>query len=239
MMSTYALKPTEEFLNASSELGINFESEDIEKLGRYLYLLLEKNKSFNLTAIKEPSEAWMRHILDSLSLLPYIHQTNAKKIIDVGSGGGVPGIPLAITCPESDFVLLDSTGKKADFLKSVADDLKLNNVSVVNDRAEIAGRQTEHREKYDLVIARALGRLPVLLELTIPLAVIGGNILAIKGEQAQAEIEESKSALHRLHSSVVDMSKTPTGTIIVIKKQRKTPAIYPRKVGEPKHNPLT
>lgn len=240
-MSTVApLPPPAEFLRASESLGISFDAGDIEKLGRFLAMLLDANTRFNLTAITNPDEAWRRHIFDSITLVPYVISLDAKAVMDVGSGGGLPGIPLAIVLPNVQFTLLEATGKKARFLQDVVNDLGLRNVRVINDRAETvaADHKGGHREHYDLVMARAVGRLPVLLELTVPFAKVGGHVLAMKGEKAAEEIAEAKQALYLLHAQVTDTIHTPTGALVIIEKTRKTPRTYPRSPGEPKRSPL-
>jgi 16S rRNA (guanine527-N7)-methyltransferase len=227
------------FLEAAEAYGIAFDAGDVDRLGAYLALLLDANSRFNLTAVKDPEQAWTKHVFDSLTLLPYVVATEAKRVIDVGSGGGLPGMPLAIVQPEVDFTLLEATGKKADFLAEAAAELELANVEVLNDRAETIGRDREnHREQYDLVLARAVGKLAVLVELTVPLAKVGGHVAAIKGARAAREIEEAKEALHRLHAAVVESTRTPTGTIVLIEKLRRTAKPYPRRPGEPKRAPL-
>jgi 16S rRNA (guanine527-N7)-methyltransferase len=246
--------PPPEFMTQVASLGIEFEPGDVDQLQRYLDLLLDANTRFNLTAITDQREAWMRHVFDSLTLAPLIASSGGSRVIDVGSGGGLPGIPLAIALRGIHFTLLEATGKKARFLSDVVTKLGLGNVEVINDRAETIGqvhrRHVEsrgaggakggggHREQYDVVIARAVGKLPVLLELTVPLAKVGGHVLAMKGEKAAKEIEESKAALHLLHCHVVDTVQTTTGVIVIIHKQRKTPRMYPRRAGEPKRAPL-
>lgn len=233
------MSPPPDFISRAEALGIAFETGDLDRLGRYLDLLLQANERFNLTAITDPQQAWMRHILDSLTLVPLIVTCEARTVIDVGSGGGLPGVPLAIVMPDTQFTLLEATGKKARFLEETIATLGLCNARVVNERAEVVGQDVHlHREQYDLVIARAVGRLPVLLELTVPLARIGGFVLAMKGEQAASEIVESKAALHLLHAHVVETRPTETGAIVVIEKQRKTPRAYPRGPGDPKKSPL-
>jgi 16S rRNA (guanine527-N7)-methyltransferase len=231
--------PPAEFASRVESLGIALDASDVDRLARYLELLLDANTRFNLTAITDPGEAWTRHMLDSLTLVPLIVSADAKTVIDVGSGGGLPGIPLAIVLPGIQFTLLEATGKKARFLEETAAALGLSNIRVINDRAETVGQDHhQHREQYDIVIARAVGRLPVLLELTVPLAKVGGLVLAMKGAQAQAEIDEAKQALHLLHAHAIDTRPTATGVIVVIEKQRKTPRAYPRSPGEPKRSPL-
>lgn len=231
--------PPASFVSQVEALGIALDEGDIDRLARYLELLLDANTRFNLTAITDPNEAWRRHILDSLTLAPLIVSADAKGVIDVGSGGGLPGIPLAIALPDVQFTLLEATGKKARFLEETIAALDLKNARVINQRAETVGQDhQQHREHYDIVLARAVGRLPVLLELTIPLAKVGGLVLAMKGAQAAAEIAEAKQALHMLHAHVIDQRESPTGLIVVVEKQRKTPRIYPRLPGEPKRVPL-
>lgn len=233
------LLPPDSFLSDVAAMGLAFDPGDVEQLGRYLALLLRANESFNLTAIRDAEEAWQRHILDSLSLIPLLVSSEARRVIDVGSGGGLPGVPLAITLPDMHVTLLEATGKKARFLKETTRALALSNVSVSNDRAETIGRDREqHREQYDVVIARAVGRLSVLLELTVPLAREGSLVLAIKGAKADEEIEEAKRALHLMHAKVIDQVSTTTGRIVVIEKLRRTPKLYPRRPGEPKRAPL-
>jgi len=232
------LEPPQEFLEAAASFSITFDPGDTDRMGLYLALLLETNKSFNLTGITDPDTAWTRHIFDSLTLLPWIGATAAQRVVDLGSGGGLPGIPLAIALPRVRFTLLEATGKKAKFLQDAIAALGLANVEVVNDRAETIGHDDQHREHYDAVIARAVGRLAVLTELAAPLARIGGHVLAIKGQHATGEIKEARRALHALHCRVSDTVTTPTGTIVVIEKLRASSRAYPRRPGEPKRAPL-
>lgn len=238
-MNAEPLEPTDAFLAAAKEYGLGFDAGDLSRLGRYLSMLFQANTRVNLTAITDPNEAWRKHIFDSLTLLPLLASIEAGTLIDVGSGGGLPGVPLAITMPQVKFTLLEATRKKADFLREVTDTLDLKNVDVVNDRAETIGRDRErHREKYDVVLARAVGRMPVLLELTAPLAKIEGHILAIKGESVSAELTRAKQALHLLHCQLLGTVRTPTGTIVIVQKRRQTPKHYPRRPGEPRRVPL-
>ena len=231
--------PPPSFFESARALGLDFEPAEIEQLGNWLVLLEEANQRMNLTRITDPESAWHRHVLDSLSLLPLLESVEAHSLLDVGSGGGAPGLPLAITLPKLSVGLLDSVGKKARFLQETVDHLRLSSVRVLNDRAEsLAAIGSPEREAWDVVCARAVGRLPVLLELTIPFLREGGLLLAIKGQQASVEIEESRGALHALHARVIDTLETPTGTVVVVEKARKTPKRYPRKSGEPARNPL-
>ncbi len=235
---TQSLRPPDSFRREAEAFGLAFEGGDLERLGSYLAMLLDANTRFNLTAITDPDGAWVKHIFDSLTLLPYIASAQAMRVIDVGSGGGLPGVPLAMAMPAVQFTLLEATGKKAGFLDDVVGTLGLSNIEVINDRAETLGRDPHHREHYDVVVARAVGRLATLLELTVPLAAVGGHVLTIKGRGAAQEISDAKKALHLLHCQVVDTARTPTGTIVIIKKLRGTAKRHPRRPGEPKRSPL-
>ena len=233
------LEPPQEFLEDAASCSITFDPGDTDRLGLYLALLLETNKKFNLTAITRPAEAWKKHVLDSLTLLPWIGAAAAERVIDLGSGGGLPGIPLAISLPAVQFVLMEATGKKAKFLERAVAELALSNVRVINDRAETVGQDRDtHRQRYDVVTARAVGKLSVLVELAVPLARVGGHVLAIKGSSANSEIKQAKRAMHLLHCHVSNTVRTPTGTVVVIEKLRDSPRAYPRRPGEPRRNPL-
>jgi 16S rRNA (guanine527-N7)-methyltransferase len=221
------------------EQSIELEEGDEGRLGLYLAMLLEASGQFNLTAIRDPEEAWVRHVFDALTLLPYLLGAEVRLVVDVGPGGGVPGVPLAIALPAVRFTLLEATGKKARFLEQVASALDLANVQVVHGRAEEAGQDRKaHRERYDAAIGRAVGPLAVLAELTVPLVRVGGLVLAIKGRRAEAEIAEASGALRVLHCGVARCDRTPTGTVVVLEKNGPTPRIYPRRPGEPKRAPL-
>lgn len=234
------LAPPEGFSASCVEIGIEFEPGDIDRLGRYLALMLDANKTTNLTAITDPGQAWIRHIQDSLTLLPLLAElSDGARVIDVGSGGGCPGIPLAICMPHLQFALLEATGKKAAFLERVSGQLELANVTVLTGRAEtFAAFKSPHREAYDAAIARAVGPLSVVSELTVPFVRMGGQALLIKGQKADEELDASTGALQTLkvvHAGTVD---TATGRIIVLEKRVATPRTYPRRDGEPKRVPL-
>ncbi len=234
------------FTAACTDFGLAFEPGEVEALARFLGFLLAVNEKMNLTAIRDVEEAWTRHIFDALTLLPLLAEIpDGGEVADIGSGGGLPAIPLAIALPHLKFTLIESTGKKADYLSAAAAFLGLKNVRVLNARAEEVGQDFRvHRERYDAVTARAVGRMAMLLEFTVPLAkspdgdVPGGQIILVKGEKAAEELAEAKQALHMLHCAHAGTVETPTGRLVVIEKLRKTPRTYPRPVGEPKRSPL-
>ena len=236
------MKPPAHFTGACEELGFQFSTGEIEEFGLYLELLLQTNKQFNLTAVRDPDEAWMRHILDSVSLIAHL-TSGDRTLIDVGSGGGLPGIPIAISQPHLQVTLLEATGKKARFLKTAAAALGLGHVSVVTERAETAGRDPRHREQYDVATARAVGPLNVMLEFTLPFVKGGGRLLAMKGRKAEQELRDAGDGIMLLGGGEVNVYDALPGieedaVIIEIRKERPTPLQYPRSPGTPKLDPL-
>jgi 16S rRNA (guanine527-N7)-methyltransferase len=250
-----AIAPTQEFLDLAAGLGIEFEPGDLDRLGRFLNFLLETNKTTNLTAITDPAQAWVKHIFDALTLVPILAsiepapETASKsiRVIDVGSGGGVPAIPLAIVLPDVRFTLLEATGKKVDFLNAAISVLGLRNVEVLQGRAETVahfrgskndGRVNSRREVYDAAVARALGHLAIVAELLGGFVRQDGFVLAVKGAKAEQEIEEAKKALGVMGMKHSETVATPTGRIVVLEKTTATPRDYPRKDGEPNRKPI-
>lgn len=238
-----ALTPPESFTKAATDFGLVLEPAEVERCGRYLAMLLAANEQMNLTAITEPDEMWMRHIFDSLTLLPMLAELpEGAKVVDVGSGAGLPGIPLAITMPANTFTLIESTGKKAAFIEAAAKALGLENVEVLNARAEEAGRDWNRgqgtRESFDAAVARAVGRLSIIAELCVPLVKVGGLVLLHKGAKADEELAEAAGALEKLKTAHAGTVETPTGRIVALEKLVPTPRLYPRAPGEPAKNPL-
>ncbi len=247
------LPPTAEFLGLAAELGIEFEPGDVDNLGRFLAILLETNKTTNLTAITDPAQAWVKHIFDALTLLPVLASiepaegAKSLRIIDVGSGGGVPALPLAILLPDARFTLLEATGKKVDFLRAAAAALGLKNIEVLQGRAETVahyrgskndGRINSRREVYDVAMARALGHLAVVAELLAGFVRQDGFVLAVKGGKAEQELAEAAKAMGVVGLRHTETVQTPTGRIVVMEKTIATPRDYPRKDGEPSRKPI-
>jgi 16S rRNA (guanine527-N7)-methyltransferase len=231
--------PPQAFFDMLAAQHIELEPGDAERLGTHLDMLLDANERFNLTAIREPAEAWVRHAADSLSMVPFVAEAGAACIIDVGTGGGFPGIPLAIAMPDVQVMLVDSVGKKVRFLQEVVDALGLTNATVRQARAEeVAEYKGGLRESFDAVVCRAVGNLATLIELSLPLVKVDGLLLAIKGEKAQEEIVAAERALQELRGELVTTERTPTGTIVAIRKTAKTVRLYPREQGLAARKPL-
>ena len=229
--------PPQEFFEQMRVSGIELDPEDLARCTRYLELLYTANERMNLTGVRDPAAAWMRHIFDSLTILPFLLECNAQRVADIGSGGGVPGLVLAAVLPEVEFTLVESVGKKARFLEETAKSMGLNRVRVRQERAEVLGAG-ELRECLDVVLGRAVARLPALLEYMLPMVKPGGIAIAVKGEQAATEVADSTRALGELRGRVVEQKRTPTGTLVIIEKTGRTPKRYPRAAGEPERAPL-
>ena len=213
----------------------------IPDLEKFVDMLLERNQVMNLTAITEPDQVSSLHLLDSLSLLP-VEAFAGKAVIDVGTGAGFPGIPLAIVQQDADFTLLDSLGKRIRFLDEVREALGLGNVTCVHGRAEEFAQA--HREQFDLAVSRAVANLAVLSELCLPLVKVGGAFLAMKSTGCEAETEGAQTAIRRLGGTlerVVDYTIPTTDVthrVLVIRKTAPTAKKYPRPFAQIKKQPL-
>jgi len=228
-----------------NELEIELTPDQLDQLDRYLALVLDENRQTNLTAVREVDMAWRRLIIDSLTVLPGLDELEqGDTVIDVGSGAGLPGIPVAIVRPGLKLTMLESTGKKADFIQRCIDTLGLSNASVINDRAETIGQSPRYREQFDACINRAVGPMNVLLELSLPLVKVGGRLLAMKGPRAEQELDDAGDAMTILgvaELAVIDASPESFGNdlvIVSIIKGEPTPNEYPRLPGVPKKDPL-
>ncbi len=216
----------------------------MDALERYQELLIEWNGRYNLTAIHEPRQIRTKHFLDSFSCLLAMRATRCRKIIDVGTGAGFPGLPLKIICPEMQVTLVDSVEKKLTFCRHVVETLKLEGIRIIKARAEEVGQDSEHREKYDWALARAVAVLPVLAEYLLPLISVGGRMLAMKGESAPAEAHAAGHAAHLLGGQLRQLIPvTLPGVaeqryLVVIDKVAATLPAYPRRSGLPSKRPL-
>ncbi len=231
-------------VNGLDILKVNMEHEDIEKFRTYKELLLEWNNKINLTAITDEEEVDIKHFLDSLTVLNTGYIKNGDRIIDVGTGGGFPGLPLKIVNNSCEVVLLDSLNKRIKFLNEVIDKLGLKNINSIHGRAEDFGRNEEYREKFDIVVSRAVASLNILSEFCLPFAKVGGHFIAMKGPEIKEEIKGAERAIKLLGGSIEDQMdmKLPFSdivhTLIVIKKIKTTSTKYPRNPGKPKKSPL-
>lgn len=225
-------------------LRLELSSETRRAFSIYANELLAWNEDINLTAITDPESIEMRHFLDSLSVMLAVPITPGQRVIDVGTGAGFPGLPLRLVFPYIDLTLLEATAKKTAFLDHIVKRLKLNNVRIINTRAEDAGQDTATREQYDLVLARAVAQMPVLVEYLLPLCRIGGRCVALKGENAQVELQQAENALRILggHLEKIIPVELPqvaeTHHLAVIEKVAATPPHYPRRPGMPSKRPL-
>ena len=205
-------------------------------------LLLEWNEKINLTAITEEKDIVLKHFIDSMTVLKYLK--NNEKIIDVGTGAGFPGIPIAIMNKECNITLLDSLNKRIIFLNDVIEKNNLKNVETIHGRVEEIGQDKKYREKYDISVSRAVANLSTLVEYLVPLVKVGGKIICMKGPDVEKEIEEAKYAIKELGGKIIQVDKfnLPDSdiyrTIVIIEKIKQTDKKYPRKAGTPSKSPL-
>lgn len=224
------------------ELNIELSDLQLEQFYNYMNIMLEWNKFMNLTGITEPEEVITKHFIDSLTVLDKIDKS--ASIIDVGTGAGFPGIPIKIAFPEVKVVLLDSLNKRIKFLNEVIEKLGLKNIETIHGRAEEYGRNKNHREKYDIAIARAVAPLNILLEYLMPFVKINGRCLCMKGSSSEEEIQNSKNAVKILGGELIETEDfyIPNTDIkrrvIQINKIKETNNKYPRKAGTPSKEPL-
>ena len=220
------------------ELGLSLEEKRVDALCDFGNRVIEQNKVMNLTAITEPTQVAKLHLLDSLCLLA-AEDLAGKQVIDVGCGAGFPGVPVKLACPEVQLTLLDSLGKRMNWLEKTLGEMGVS-ATCVTARAEEA--VAESREQYDVAVSRVVARLNILLELTAPYVKVGGKVLAMKGQAAKEELAEAKNAIkrlglqfERLAEFTVDGASHP---VIVLKKVAPTLAQYPRRYAKIKQNPL-
>ncbi len=230
------------WINEAEQIGVRLTAVQQEQFSHYLSLLMEWNGQMNLTAVREPSAIEGRHFLDSLTCAPLMGDLSGLRLIDIGTGAGFPGLPLKILYPELRLTLVESVGKKANFLRAVTDALSLRDVTVLQERAEVLGQQKAHRGRYDWAVARAVAKLPTLAEYLLPFCKAGGHMLAQKGRRAEEETAVSHRAITLLGGSnpkLHPITLTDNGTtIILVKKIKPTPPAYPRRIGTPKKTPL-
>ena len=219
-------------------LGLSLSDATQDALCAFGNAVIEQNKVMNLTAITEPRQVAKLHLLDSLSLLT-LEDLKGKQMIDVGCGAGFPGVPVKIACPEAELTLLDSLGKRMNWLETILPQLGVE-ATCITARAEEA--VADRREQYDIATSRAVARLNILLELTAPYVKVGGAVLAMKGAAGKEELAECKNAIRQLGLKLEAVHEFPMdGTnhmVIVLRKVAPTPAKYPRRYAKIKASPL-
>ena len=237
------MKP-EEFYIHLADLGFPLTDRQKEQYERYFELLVEWNEKINLTAITEKDEVYLKHFYDSIApILQGLIENQPIRLLDIGAGAGFPSLPMKILFPELDVTIIDSLNKRINFLHLLAEELGLSGVHFYHGRAEDFAQDKAFRAQFDLVTARAVARMQVLSELTIPYLKVRGRLLALKASNAPGGLEEAKNALNLLFSKVEDnlQYELPNGDpryITVVEKKKETPNKYPRKAGMPNKRPL-
>lgn len=220
---------------------IDFVENQSKQLYKYMNLILEWNEKINVTAIKDEKEFIVKHFIDSLTICNFVK--DAKKILDIGTGAGFPGIPLKIYYPEIEFTLIDSVNKKVTVLKDVTQKLNLQKIEALHVRAEELAKDLKYRESFDIVTTRAVSNLATISEYMLPFVKIGGKAICMKGPNVEQELEDAKKAIKLLGGEIEDIKKIQIDdelerNIIIIKKVNKTDKKYPRGQGKPAKEPI-
>ena len=232
----------DDLINKARKINVNISEDNAEKFYKYNKLLIEWNKKINLTAIIEEKEIILKHFIDSLSINKYIE--TEKKIMDIGTGAGFPGIPLKIVNENKRLILVDALSKRINFLEEVKNDLELINIELIHSRSEDLAKNLKYRENMDIAISRAVANLQVLVEYMLPFVKINGLCICMKGPNIKEEIINSKNAINILGGKIerIDKIVLPESdierNIIVIRKVKVTPNKYPRKAGTATKQPL-
>ena len=226
------------------DLGIDLSKSRQEQFVRYYQLLCEKNQVMNLTSVTEWDEVETKHYLDSLLLCKAVDLTGRRRVLDLGTGAGFPGIPLKIVYPDLEIVLADSLNKRIRFLDEVICELHLTGIETVHARAEDLGKQKGYRESFDLVVSRAVANLSSLSEYCLPFVRTGGFFISYKSSEIDEELKSAQAAIRILGGGGVHVISAPlpctsmVRSFVIVKKERPTPAKYPRKAGTPSRAPL-
>ena len=233
-----------QLIEALEDMGLNYEENTLQKFRRYMELILEWNDKVNLTSITDIDEFVKKHYVDSIAICRASQMKHASKIIDVGTGAGFPGIPLAILYPEKKFLLMDSLNKRIKIVEELSQEIGLRNVTFLHGRAEELARHKDFREQFDLCVSRAVANLAVLSEYCLPFVAVEGWFAAYKTGTIEEELKESMHAIALLGGRLEENKKlTIKGydlnhRILFIKKVKKTLPKYPRKAGTPAKEPL-
>lgn len=226
--------------NFIEQLHIAKPEEKEAQLIKYMEGVLEWNQKVNLTAITDRNEFIQKHFIDSLLCAKTLEFTEASSICDVGTGGGFPGVPLAICYPDKQFTLMDSLEKRLKIVRQLCDEIGINNVQVIHGRAEELARREEYREQFDLCVSRAVANMRVLSEYCLPFVKTGGSFIAYKGPDCRAEIDDAGKAIQMLGGDKPEIRPLThlEHNLVFIKKIKNTPKAYPRKAGTPAKKPL-
>ena len=227
------------------ELGITLDEIQKKQFADFYEYLVEKNKVMNLTGITEFQEVLVKHFLDSLACVKAVDMSRIKRIMDIGTGAGFPGVPLKIAFPHLEACLLDSLKKRVNFLEETFQMLKLENITAIHGRAEEYAKNKQYRETYDLCVSRAVSNLATLSEYCLPYVKTGGYFISYKSGTVQEEVEQAQKAVKILGGKIQDVVyfQLPDSEIqrslVVIEKIKATPGRYPRKAGTPLKEPLS
>lgn len=232
--------------DGAQELGLDLSQEQLERFQRFYEVLTDWAERVSLTAVRDEEGVQRRHFLESAALIPLLEgeglSLRDRSLIDVGSGAGIPGIPLKILEPSLRLTLVEAKQRKSEFLHALLPELGLTDVVVITRRAEEAAHDPRHREQYDFAVAKALAPLRTLAELTIPFVRMGGLVLAPKGREAESEVKEARVALETLKGSVRSVETLPLAQppqkVILLDKDLPTPQRLPRRPGLPAKRPL-
>ena len=230
--------------NACDSVEMNFDEDKYNKFITYKNLLQEWNEKINLTAITEDKEVIKKHFIDCIKAFSENQFKEAKTLIDVGTGAGFPGLPIAIMKEDLNITLLDSLNKRVNFLNIVKNSLNLTNVTTIHSRAEDGARNKELREKFDIATSRAVANMAVLSEFCLPYVKVCGYFIALKGPAITDELNDAKNAIGTLGGKLIEVIEVSVeGTdlkhnLVVIKKVKETPKTYPRKAGSITKKPI-
>ena len=226
------------------ENNYKIKDEQIQQFDKYYEALVETNKVMNLTSITEFDEVIDKHFIDSVAVISFTDFNNIDSFIDVGTGAGFPGIPLKILFPDIKAVLIDSLGKRIDFLHGIKESLGLEDIELIHTRSEDIAHEEEYRENFDLCVSRAVASLNVLSEYCLPFVKVGGGFIPYKSENCEEELKESENSLNILGGTVIQVKdmvigvENATRRFPIIKKVSPSPEKYPRKAGKPSKKPL-